>query len=544
MTIRCLSILSLVLLLGACEPSGQSSATGIAPVAESVQVTGGAIRGSVGADGLKQYHGIPYAAPPVGRLRWAPPAPIAPWQGERSAAQAGPACMQPVGQGGTFYGEQGFPMSEDCLTLNVWTRADHEDEQLPVMVWVHGGALVTGRGDAYPGELLTSKGVVLVTINYRLGRFGFFAHPELSAENAQGASGNQGIRDQIQALQWVRDNIRRFGGDPDNVTIFGESAGSLSMSLLQASPLAKGLFHRVIGQSGGAFQPMWFRDRATQYADSAEALGQRFATALAGGSDEVAMADLRELSADHVLEVINSAPEFSNYDSLAIVDGEVIPDEVAQIFATGRQADVPVMIGSNANEGTTFLEFFTPIFGEGSQGFAAYSEATLPEVAQGIGDHYADDPREAWADLFGDVLFAYPMRAWARSMANVDSDAYLYWFTWSPPVANKEWYRAFHAGEIGYVFGNLTMFNATPGPEDHQLSEMMAEIWTQFARTGDPNGPGLPSWAPYSADTEAYMELGLETGQKSELRIARMEMIEKAWAQRRSRGTFESIAAD
>ena len=239
--------------------------------------------------------------------------------------------MQPENLGGSFYGQSGFAMDEDCLTLNVWTRAAHVGDALPVMVWIHGGALVTGQGSGYPGELLTPKGVVLVTVNYRLGRFGFLAHAALTEESAAGVSGNQGLRDQIAALEWVRDNVAQFGGDPGNVTIFGESAGSLSVSLLQASPLAAGLFHRVIGESGGAFGSMQRRAQATGYIGSAEAVGAKFATALAGEDGDTSLAGLRQLSVAHVLDVTNTDPEFSSYDTLAIVDGEVIPEEVATV---------------------------------------------------------------------------------------------------------------------------------------------------------------------------------------------------------------------
>ena len=509
------------------------------PVAIGAEVvtTGGAVRGSVGEDGLKQYQGIPYAAAPVGDLRWAPTAALEPWEGVRDALTPGPACVQPQGQGGEFYGRTGFEMAEDCLTVNVWTRAEHEGDALPVMVWIHGGALVTGSGGQYPGELLTSKGVVLVTANYRLGPFGFVAHPELSAENPAGVSGNQGLRDQIAALEWVRDNVERFGGDAGNVTIFGESAGSLSMSLLQASPLARGLFHRVIGQSGGAFQPMAFRAQATGYGGTGEALGERFAAALVGEGGDASLAAMRGVPALQVLEVFQSDPAFSNYDTLAIVDGEVIPDEVATIFAEGRQADVPVMIGSNADEGTPFLEFFTPQFGEGAEGLTAYAQATLGASADFTGLYPAGDDAEAersWIDLFGDVLFAYPSRIWVRSMENVSSDAYLYWFTWQPPIEKQEEFRAFHAAEIGYVFGDLTLFGAVPAEADHAFSDLMASIWTQFAKTGNPNGEGLPEWPAYTRENEAYMELGVDTGAKSNLRLEQMTLVEQAWADRRA----------
>jgi para-nitrobenzyl esterase len=273
---------------------------------------------------------------------------------------------------------------------------------------------------------------------------------------------------------------------------------------------------------------MWFRDKTTSYASSGEALGALFVEALAGISGTTSLAALRQLPQEHVLEVFQSQPEFSNYDSLAIVDGEVIPDEVATIFAHGRQADVPVMIGSNANEATTFS------LGDGATGFQAYANATLGEVAEEVQAHYpVEDAEESWIDLFSDVYFAYPMRVWAREMENVKSDAYLYWFTWAPPVENSEKYRAFHAAEIGYVFGNLDLFGAQPTQDDRDFSDFMATVWTQFAKTGSPNGLGLPEWPAYSSDTEAYIELGKNTGKNAELRVGRMDLIRRAWDERR-----------
>ena len=501
------------------------------PVALSseVAVTGGTIRGIVGDDGLKQYHGVPYVAAPVGDLRWAPPAPVEPWEGPLDASKAGPACLQPVSQGGEFYSQGDIDMSEDCLTLNIWSRATNVDEKLPVMVWIHGGALVNGSGSTYPGQFLTSKGVVLVTINYRLGRFGFQAHPELSAENPNGVSGNQGLRDQIAALEWVQENITSFGGDPGKVTIFGESAGSLSVSLLQASPLAKGLFHGAIGQSGGAFLPMWFREKATSYAMSAEAVGEKFGAAAAGENGETSLAALRALPAEAVLAASAADPLFLNYDGLAIVDGEVIPKEVNAIFAAGEQSNVPVMIGSNADEATTFVGFLSQGFGKGTEGYHAWRNFSLPEVAAEMDAVYDPaDPERAMIDAFSDQVFAYPMQAWARHMDNVSSDAYLYWFTWHPPIENSEYYGAFHAGELGYVFGNPDLFGAVPTDADHAFSNQMATIWTQFAKTGNPNTPGNPEWSPFTSESQAYMELGPEIVGRTDLRTVEMALIEKA----------------
>lgn len=501
-----------------------------ATIGAEVAVTGGMVRGLVGQDGLKQYHGIPYAAPPVGDRRWAPPAPVEPWDDVRDATAPGPGCVQQADQGGFYDAATAVAaMDEDCLLLNVWTRAEHVDEAAPVMVWIHGGGLTVGSGDAYPGELLTSKGVVLVTINYRLGPFGFLALPELGTESRSGVSGNQGIRDQIAALEWVRDNIAQFGGDPGTVTIFGESAGSMSVSFLQASPLARGLFHRVIGQSGGAFGPM-------TVADTAETTGAEFAAALAGDGADASLAALRTLPADHVLATFLSDPSFSQ--ALGIVDGEVIPDELAAIFARGEQADVPVMIGSNADEGTALFSYLGPAFGDGVAGFEAYVAATLGEVADDVRAHYpaTDDAQamESWMDLLGDAMFTWPMRAWARAMQTVPSETWLYWFTKEPPIAESDRYGAFHAAEIGYVFGNVDLFGAVPADADHALSDLMATVWTQFARTGNPNGEGLPEWPAYTPESEAYMEFGADTGARSGgLRAAKMELFERAWALQR-----------
>ena len=538
MQMRTLTTLAALAITAAgCGPSGApEEASEPAAIAAEVAVTGGVVRGVLGEDGLKQYHDIPFAAPPVGERRWAPPGPVQPWEGVRDAAAPGPACVQQGAQGGFYDSATAVAtMDEDCLTLSVWTRAQHVEERLPTMVWIHGGGLTVGSGDAYPGELLTANGVVLVTVNYRLGPFGFLALADLTAESANGTSGNQGLQDQIAALEWVQDNIASFGGDPGNVTIFGESAGSMSVSILQASPPARGLFHRIIGQSGGLFGPMTFRDRPSVTGDPAEAIGAGFAASLAGEGGDTSLEALRALSAEHVLATYLANPALLS--ALAIVDGDVLTDEVAAVFAAGAQADVPVLIGSNADEGTALLPYMAAGMDPGAAGFATYVEAEFADVKDEIGEHYpADDDEQAaasWMDLFGDALFTYPMRAWARAMATVQSDAYLYWFTWPPPIEESERYGAFHAAEIGYVFGNLDLFGATPTDADRALSESMATIWTEFARTGNPNGEGLPEWPAYTRENEAYMEFGETVGAKTGLRMARMDLIERAWTMRR-----------
>lgn len=555
MVLRTLAFTLSLALPGACTaplPGGgmaMPGATGSSALGDEVQVTGGVIRGLVDDQGLKQYHGIPYAAPPTGDLRWAPPAAPAPWQGIRDASKPGPACMQPDRRG-SFYdrGEAAF-MSEDCLTLNVWSRAARTDAALPVMVWIHGGSLINGSGSSYSGDFLTARGVVLVTLNYRLGAFGFHARSELSAEHPRGVSGNQGFRDQIAALHWVQENIGRFGGDASNVTLFGESAGAWSISALQASPLARGLFHRVIGQSGGLFQPMWYRDRVSSYADSAENLGQAFAQALAGEGGDTRLHALRQLPAQQVLMAFGSDPAFANVDALPIVDGEVLPAEIHHIFARGEQADVPTLVGSNAYEGSTFLGFMQAYFGAGEAGFDNYIRTMLPEVADAVYELYPTghpaQARDSWIQAMSDARFTWPMRLWAQGMEPALHHAYLYWFTRVPPLTaqDQQEYGAFHGAELGYIFGDPKLFGARPVAQDYALAALMADIWTQFARTGDPNTEGLPPWPVYDSEQGHYMELGLQPASGRQLRMQQVALIRRAWTQRRKQAWQTPAAA-
>ena len=491
---------------------------------------------------VSEFHGIPYAAPPTGRLRWAPPAPVIPWQGIRDAGAPGPICIQRTRVGVAFYdppeGAALPPQSEDCLTLNVWTAAANPEERRPVMVWIHGGGLQGGSGSEVSGGLLAERGAVAVSFNYRLGRLGFLAHPELTAENPNGVSGNQGFRDQVQALEWVRENISKFGGDPGNVTIFGESAGSYSVSVMQASPLARGLFHRAIGQSGGAFQPMSHRTEDRTYAISGEALGLNFAAALAGTGGDRSLKALRALPPGRILEVAESDRAFNTYEFLPTVDGEVLEEEVIAVFQSGRQADVPVLVGSTADEGTAILGHFTRFMGSGMSGFDTFATAMLPEVAGEVAGLYpaATDAQatKSWQNLFTDLTFTYQMRAWARSMQSLESDAWLYWFTMPPPVPDSERYGAFHGSSQTYLFGDFKRFNALPTENDHKFVDDLIHTWVRFARSGNPNGGNLPEWPAFTAENEAYMELGpaFRTGHR--LRMAEMEMIAKAWAVRRA----------
>src|SRR6266850_2687529 len=316
---------------------------------DSIRVDGGLISGTT-VDGVRSFKGVPFAAPPVGDLRWKPPQPVLAWQGVRQADNFGPICPQSPYPSGSMYYSPPQTQSEDCLYLNVWTAAKVGDKR-PVMVWIHGGALTRGSGSnaAYDGTALAKKGVVLVTINYRLGPLGYLAHPELTSESPQHSSGNYGVLDQIAALKWVQKNIAAFGGDANRVTIFGESAGSWSVNALVASPLARGLFHRAIGESGGSFGPGTYLREDRNALPSAERIGVAFAKA--AGADSIKA--LRALPADKIVEVFNNDPEGKKFRTQPNVDGWVLPDEIRNIFAKGKQNDVPVIVGSNGNEMTT-----------------------------------------------------------------------------------------------------------------------------------------------------------------------------------------------
>ena len=276
------------------------------PLSTEIETTNGKVVGNARQEGLLEFLGIPYASAPVGELRWQSPQPIVDWKGKLDATKAGLPCVQPATLS-EFYARAYSETSEDCLTLNVWSRATASSDKLPVMVWIHGGALVMVSGSDYDGAALTSKGVVVVTVNYRLGPFGFFAHPELSSESVDGVSGNQGFRDQIAALEWVRDNIENFGGDPENVTIFGESAGSWSVSVMQASPLARGLFHKVIGQSGARFIPIPDLTEDRWGIPSAESGGEKLGAKFTD-ADGASLETLRSLSAQEIIDVYAKDP--------------------------------------------------------------------------------------------------------------------------------------------------------------------------------------------------------------------------------------------
>jgi len=479
----------------------------LAAASDPVRVEQGLLSGTTGkSPGVRVYRGIPFAAPPVGDLRWKPPQPPASWKGVREAKEFSSACWQTPYQEGSIYQAKLPPLSEDCLYLNIWTAAKSANDRLPVMVWIHGGGFTRGSGisEAYNGENFARKGVVLVTINYRLGIFGFFSHPALTAESEHHASGNFGLQDQVAALGWVKKNIAAFGGNPTNVTIFGESAGSWAVNALMASPLARGLFQRAIGESGGSFSPM------RSLAD-AEKAGARL---------DPSIQALRAKSAEELVKTNEQVVR-------PIVDGWVLPQEIGTIFAEGRQNDVFLLVGSNADEGTSlapqgantkaapFVDGVHRRYGSLAESFLKAYPAGSDEEA--VSSFYAS---------YRDQTFGWEMRSWARMATKTGHHrAYLYYFSHRPPGPQSLKLRAFHAAEIPYVFGNF--FWQFPWEEaDHKLSDVISTYWVNFARTGDPNGSGLPPWPAYNAATDQALEIGDSFSVRSEINKAGLDFFD------------------
>jgi para-nitrobenzyl esterase len=469
-----------VALLLACSLLSGCGSSGLNAGQPTVTVSGGALTGTQ-EDGVNRFLGIPYAAPPVNDLRWRAPQPAAAWDGTRDASKFGPDCVQNGPRGAPP--DTSRPASEDCLTLNIWAPANANGE-LPVMVWIHGGGYMFGSGSQpnVDGTQFAKMGVVLVTLNYRLGPFGFMAHPELTAEAEYGSSGNYGILDQIAALKWVQENIAQFGGDPANVTIFGESAGAGSVNILQASPLAKGLFAKAIGESTSQFDPNAGM-AGRQDLSSAEQAGVSFGKSRGANS----LAEMRALPPEKILA---DAPFFWPFEK----DNYVLPDLVWNIFAEGKQNDVPTMVGYNSDEGATLPVEFV----KRDAGFEGDYDRFYGKL---------DDPRRQ-ASTDG---VQWQMRVWAQLQAQTGTrPAWSYYFdrAWPGRVADG----AFHGAEIVYVFQNLDTEDQPWTDDDRALSRQMAQYWVNFARTGDPNGEGLPQWPRYNPTEPRLLRLAPGNG--------------------------------
>ncbi len=505
--LACFLLTALVLL----STVAVSCAPAAVPINDPIKIDTGQISGTTVGD-LHIYKGIPFAAPPVGDLRWKPPQPAAPWQGVKECTEFGPAPMGYYSSSFKYYSEP----SEDCLYLNVWTPAKTTGDKLPVMVWIYGGAFRFGEGSnpGYDGEKLAGNGVVLVTINYRIGPIGFLAHPLLSKESEHNSSGNYGLLDQIAALQWVQKNIAAFGGDPSRVTIFGQSAGATSVLWLMASPLTDGLFQRAIAES--AYEGATFAHlRENKYGNEPkEKMGEQMAKDLGCDTAADPIACMRAKSAEEILEKgtppTNVFAE-SVYRYEPCVDGWVMPDLPLNIFEAGKQQDVPLLIGSMADEGSLFQLLAKPSV----DSYKAYVSYAFGDKAEQVLAIYpASDEKEATtSDRQVTTLctFTCPDKAFAGAMAKVKSPAYFYQFTRVPPGAKL--LGAFHALDINYVFGNfipiLSPLKADKyfDDTDRALSESMMSYWASFAAAGDPNKEGLPQWPVYDAAGQ-YLEFG------------------------------------
>ncbi len=404
---------------------------------------------------VRSWLAIPYARPPVGDLRWRPPQPVGKWQGGPGAGKVGPECIQPGGRG-----------SEDCLTLNVW--APPGAKNVPVMFWIHGGAFIEGSGGLpfYNGAALARQGVVVVTINYRLGELGFFAYPGLD-----GDSGNFGLMDQIAALRWVQENIAQAGGDPKNVTIFGESAGAMSIYLLMSSPPARGLFARAIAESGPIFGPM-----------------RTMAQLERAGEERARQWGAADVKALRALPAATLKPAGVR-DAGPVIDGKYVPEGPRAAFGSGKQASVPFLVGANSYEAS-----LRSLFGVNAD-----------------------------AQKFTDSGFLEPTRFLAGSMEKVNAPAYLYYFSYVAERRRAQAKGAAHGGEVLYVFDNVPNLSRT----DREMADKVSAYWVNFAKTGNPNGPGLPEWPQYRASSDRLLELGTDITVREHFRKAQLDAFEK-----------------
>ncbi|HEY1465028.1 MAG TPA: carboxylesterase/lipase family protein [Terriglobales bacterium] len=445
---------------------------------------------------VRTFLGIPYAAPPVGGLRWKAPQPVAKWRGVRKATEFGARCMQ-----GPIYPDMIFRdsgSSEDCLYLNVWTPSKNAKEKLPVMVWIYGGGYIAGatsepRQDGT--NLAKNQNVVVVSMNYRLGVFGFFVHPELAKESGHNSAGNYGLLDQNAALHWVQDNIAAFGGDPGNVTIFGESAGSFSVSAQMASPLSKGLMEKAIGESGGAFSKtgLTFELMASREEKDPKTLG-----AAVGAQT---LAEFRAVPAQKLLDA--TMKQNGGFGFGPDVDGYFLPQSPEEIFAAGKQNDIPLLAGWNHDEGSFMIEAAKPT----AETYKTLVQKQFGDNTNEIlrlypGENDAQALRSA-GDLAGDQFIAWSTWRWISAQANTGKQPiYRYRFDLGPTNESTGKRVAFHSSEIEYVFGQLdSRPHVTWTSDDRQLSAEMQKYWANFARSGDPNADGLPRWPVYTSTT-------------------------------------------
>ncbi len=515
------------------------------------------------------FNGLPYAAAPVGDLRWRPPAPAPGWDGLRDGRSFGPECLQRRTGSAEFYNDivKGLGLSwpiqklvaalyrntpppnesEDCLYLNVRTGNLANEELQPVMVWLHGGSHQTGSGssDIYQDNGLVRNGIVLVTINYRLGPFGYMAHPALSADDPRGVSGNYGLLDQIAALEWVRDNIEAFGGDPSNVTVFGESAGAQSVSELMAAPASKGLFHKGILQSGASTYNANMLDAAIPERLSMHQAGVEFLHGLADADADAAT--LRSIPGPALVNQIANNPKYRDY-LLPTADGVVIPEIIGAAIMQGNIGAIPILAGYNGDEGTLFYDEINaptvlkvPFPDQHAARLQTLYDIYGVEDGDVLVAEYGLQAEQNYTagaiDMLGDDLFGVHMRYLAKSLNELDQPSWLYQFN-RLPLSEKQTLGAFHAAEISFVFDSHSPFLERTAADD-ELTIAMGRYWTNFAKTGNPNGAGLPDWPQYDPDTDAWLTFNPEIIPANRVRATKLDIMERTLKQR----IIEAVAA-
>lgn len=496
----------------------------------TVDAPAGAARGTI-ENGLRVFKGLPFALPPVGERRWRPPAEMPRWDGVRDATRFGASCIQPARRTASIYADEVGPTSEDCLTLNIWMPENAE--RAPVFVWIYGGALTSGasRLAMYDGAALARQGLVVVSINYRVGPLGYLAHPGLSAESDERISGNYGLLDQIAALRWINRNIAAFGGDPSQVTIAGESAGALSVMYLMASPRARGLFQRAIAQSAYMLSTPALREQAFG-APSAEAVG-------AWLQGQLGAADLAALRAMDPQALTEGAVR-AGYIPWGTIDGAVLPAQITDIFDRGEQAPVPILAGFNEGEIRSLRVLLPPI--------AASAEAYEAAIRTGYGDlsdaflrHYpSSNIEESMLATTRDAMYGWTAERLAARQTALGQPSFVYLFDHGYPAADQAGLHAFHAAELPYVFGTIrTTAPAWPAIPDTEaeasLSRAMTAYWASFARTGRPAAPGQAAWRPYG-DNQAYLHFAAGPEARNDPLPGHYELHEEVVCRRRAAG--------
>ena len=507
----------------------------IAPLAQAgqdpvVKAPVGAVQGQDQGE-LVVFKGVPYAQAPAGSARWKPPRPVSDWTGVRTARAFGPSCFQPPVAADSIYADDAGPMSEDCLSLNIW--APKRAQRAPVFVWIHGGALNIGtsRLAMYDGTRLAQRGVVVVSINYRLGILGWLAHPELSAESQDAVSGNYGLLDQIEALRWVRRNIEAFGGDPSNVTIAGESAGGLSVMYLMAAPGARGLFHKAIAESAYMISTPELKRQAHGH-PSAESAGVDIMKKLGA-------ADLAELRAMDPGKLTNAAA-VGGFAPFGSVDGRVLPTQLVEAFDRGEQAHVPILIGSNSGE-IRSLRYLAPPIPKRAGEYESAIRARYDDLSDQFLKLYpGTDIEESVLATTRDALYSWTAQRMAFKQTSVGQPAYLYFFDHGYPAMDQAHLHGFHASELPYVFGTADRLSANwPKPPksagEAALSDAIIGYWTSFARTGAPQAEGAPDW-PAFGSTGNYMHFAAGPEPSKGLLPGMYPLVEQVVCRRRAAG--------